>query len=157
MWIPNIRNRGPNFARFFGSHRGHHQGQSFGNFVWRIFCRKTFCGRHTISLVEVLTCQANPLRSFLRAALAPSHTAGDHAGRRPCSIQSVACLETGAAGCTVAFRPAHAHLRAGLGRCQPYAPAGWCGGSGKLRVLPEYSWQSSELSCQTTPKQASHF
>ncbi len=94
------------------------------------FCRKTFCGRHTTSLVEVLAWQANPLLDFLRAALAPSHTVGDRVGRRLSLTETLASRETGAADCTVAFRQAHAHLRARLELWQPYAPAGSRGGGG---------------------------
>ncbi len=43
------------------------------------FCRKTFCGRHTISFVEDLASQANQLLNFHRAVPAPSHTTGDRA------------------------------------------------------------------------------
>ncbi len=105
--------------------------------MWRIFCRKTFRGHHTISLVEVLTCQANPLRSFLRAALAPSRTAVVRAGRGQSLIRGQASREMGAAACTVAFRPAQKRLGARLGRWQPYAPAGWRGESGKVRAVSE--------------------
>ncbi len=129
----------------------------FWRFCVAHFCRKTFCGRHTISLVEVLAWQANPLLDFLRAVLAPSYSVGDRAGRRPSSIEALASQEMGAAGCTAGFRPAQKRLEAKLGRWQPYAPDGWRGGSGKARVLSEFSWRSSELGCQTRPKQAVHF
>ncbi len=111
--------------------------------MWRIFCRKTFCGRHTISLVEVLTCQANPLLDSHRAALAPSHTAGDRARRRQSLTETLVSREMGAAACTVAFRPAQKRRKDGPAHSQPYAPAGQRGGSDKVRAFPEYSWPSS--------------
>ena len=154
MWIPNIRIGVPISPDFFGSHRGHHQGQSFGNFVWRIFCRKTFFGRHTISLVEDLAWQANPLLDFHRAVPAPSHTAGDRVRRRRSLIELLASREMGAADCTVAFRQVHERLKARLKHWQPYAPDGWRGGSGRVRALPEFTWPSSELDCRTRSKQA---
>ena len=121
------------------------------------FCRKTFCGRHTTSLVEVLAWQANPLLDFLRAVPAPSHTVVVRVRRRPSSIEALASQEMGAAGCTAGFRPAHAHLRARLGRCQPYAPDGWRGGSSNERAVSDFSWPSSELGCQTGPKRKFQF
>ncbi len=80
--------------------------------------------------VEVLTCQANPHLDFHRAVLAPSHTVVVRVRLHLLLTETLASRETGAAGYTVAFRPAHAHLRARLGRSQPYAPAGWRGGGG---------------------------
>jgi hypothetical protein len=121
------------------------------------FCRKTFCGRHTTSLVEVLAWQANPLLDFLRAVLAPRHTTVARVRRRLSLTETLVSREMGAAACTGAFRRAHAHLRAGLGPWRPYAPAGWRGGSGEVRVLPDFSWRSSELGCQTGPKRKFQF
>ncbi len=156
-WVPCLRNSGSNFAGFFLGPILATTKVNFSEILCgAYFCRKTFCGRHTISLVEVLAWQANPLLAFLRAALAPSHTVVVRAGRRRSLIQ-MASQEMGAAGCTVAFRPAPKRLRARLGLWQPYAPAGWRGGSGKARVLSEFSWPSSELGCQTGPTQAFHF
>ncbi len=105
-----------------------------GVFFWR----KTFCGRHTTSLVEVLAWQANRLLDSHRAVPAPSHSVGDRAGRRRSLIQMVS-REMGVADCTVAFRQAHERLKARLGRWQPYAPDGWRGGSGRVRGVPEIS------------------
>jgi len=98
---------------FIGSHRGHHHGQSFGNFVWHFFCRKTFCGRHTTSLVEVLAWQANPLLNFHRAVPAPSHTAVVRAKRSLSLTETLVSREMGTVSCTEGFRPAHGRLRAG--------------------------------------------
>ncbi len=125
--------------------------------MWLIFCRKTFCGRHTISLVVVLAWQANPLLDFLRAVPAPSHTVVVRVRRRPSSIEALASQEMGAAGCTAGFRPAPKRLRARLGLWHPYVPAGSRGGSGKVRVLPEFVRPSSELGCQTGPKRKFQF
>jgi hypothetical protein len=110
-----------------------------------LFWRKTFYGRHTISLVEDLAWQANPLLDFHRALLAPRHTTVARVRRRLSLTETLASRGMDGASYTAAFRPAHAHLRARLGRCQPYAPAGWRGGSGKVRVLPEISWRSSKI------------
>ncbi len=154
-WVPYFRNRGPNLVRFFGgSHPGHHQGQ----FYWK-FCVAYFFGvRHFAAVtVEVLACQASPLLDSPRVGPQRKVMAAVRARHLPCSIQKQASRGMGAAGCTAGFRPAHAHLRARLGRCQPYAPAGWRGRSGKVRVLPEFLWPSSGLNCRTTPKEAFNF
>ena len=157
--VPYLRNRGPNFAGFL---LGPIVATTKVNFLeilcGTFFCRKTFCGRHTTSLVEVLTCQANPHLDFHRAVPAPSPTADDRAGRRRSLIQMVS-REMGVADCTADFRPAQNRRKDVPVHSQPYAPDGWRGGSGsgKVRVLPEFSWPSSELGCQTGPTQAFHF
>ncbi len=67
------------------------------------FCRKTFCGRHTISLVVVLAWQANPLLDFLRAVLAQSLTVVVRVRRRLSLTETLASRGMGAAACTAAF------------------------------------------------------
>jgi hypothetical protein len=104
--------------------------------------------------VEDLAWQANPLLDFLRAALAPSHTVVVRVRLHLSLTETLASRETGAAACTAGFRQVRGRLKARFGHWQPYGPAGWRGGSGKVRVLPEFSWRSSELGCWRTPTQA---
>ena len=114
-----------------------------------LFWRKTFYGRHTISLVEDLAWQVTPLLDFHRALLAPRHTTVARVRRRLSLTETLVGPEMGAAACTAGFRPAHGRNRVSLGLWQPYAPDGWRGGSGRVRVLPEISWSSSVLNCLT--------
>ncbi len=147
--VPCLRNSGSNVAGFL---LGPIVGTTKVNFLeilcGAFFCRKTICGRHTTSLVEVLAWQANPLLDFHRAVPAPSHSVGDRAGRRRSLIQMVS-REMGVADCTAGFRPAQKRRKDGRAHSQPYAPAGWRGGSGKVGVLPEFSSPSSELNYKT--------
>ena len=105
----------------------------------------------------ILACRANQLLDFLHAALAPSHTVGGRVRHRRPSTRRQASRETDVASFTVGFLLVQKLRKDGPGHCQPYAPGGWRGGGGKVRVLSEFSWPFSELNCQTTPKQAFHF